>query len=299
MFQSSSRHFTQAILFSVCALPGQSAFANDQVLDNGQIIAANYGSANLPAFVGNLVCPAAPGRDGLPVHFETELNGPVFPEDFIVRGEDGDIRPVFCATFDPSDDVGDRRSILLVGEFGDADDQPASVEVVGDIWSTDFRLSYQGAYADIIPLEAPPGLILAEVVPEQEWDLDNPGTPLPWGGGTGCPSDGTQQVLRVAWGGGVLAVGGTEVSPAEWTQYTVAMRTKHGRIKLVSPFAVGDLNDQDNNHELCLDEKGKPLAVRFPAGLLVDPNNDVNEATHIRVTRFHTFPGNSFPFIEQ
>jgi len=289
VFPSLSRCFAIATLLSASTVLAEPTFAREPAPYQGRIIAANYGSANLTANLGLLVCPAAPGRDGIPVHFETEVNGPVYPEDFVVRGQSGDVRPVLCATFDPSDDIGDRRSILLVGEFGDADDQPALVEVVGDIWSTDFSLSYQGAYIDIIPLEAPPSLILAEVVPEEEWDLDNPGTPLPWGGGTGCPSEGTQQVLRAAWSGGILAAGGTEVTPHEWKRYTVVTRTEDGRIKLVKPFAVGDLNDLDNNHELCLDQKGKPFAVQFPAGLLVDPNNDVNDVTRIRVNQSRKF----------
>lgn len=263
----------------------QPAPAWAQSASQGKLLVANYGSADLPQALGALVCPDAPGRDGIPVHFETEINGPVFPEDFIVRGPDGDVRPVLCATFDPSDDIGDRRSILLVGEFGDAQDQPVSVEVVGDIWSVDFSLFYQGAFVAMTPLEAPPALILAEVVPPQQWDLDNPGTPVPWGGGTGCPSQGTQQVIRVAWGGGVLAVGGTEVTAQEWLRYSVAVRTRNGDIVWVRPFAVGDLNDGDNNHELCLNVQAEPLAVRFPAGLLEDPNDDVNEAARIRVNR--------------
>lgn len=264
---------------------GLPTLAHGSSANPGQLLSANYGSADLPQNLAALVCQEAPGRDGIPVHFETEVSGPVYPEDFVVRGENGDIRPVLCATFDPSDDVGDRRSILLIGEFGDAQDQPVSVEVVGEIWSLDFTLSYQGAYVAMTPLEAPPALILAEVVPQDEWDLDNPGTPLPWGGGTGCPSQGTQQVLRVAWGGGVLAVGGTEVTPQEWRRYTVAMRMSDGAVAFVRPSAIGDLNDTDNNHELCLNVRGEPLAVRFPAGLLQDPNNDVNEASRIRVTR--------------
>lgn len=69
---------------------------------------------------------------------------------------------MLCVTLDPSDDEGDRRSIFLIGEFGDADDQPLSVEVVGDLFSTDFGISYKGAYAEITPLEAPPELILAD-----------------------------------------------------------------------------------------------------------------------------------------
>ncbi|MEO1593943.1 MAG: hypothetical protein AAFS02_01710 [Pseudomonadota bacterium] len=291
MFRKLTHPFAIAALFSAVALgaSAQPTLAYEFSAANGRIVAANYGSANLPQALGGLVCPEAPGRDGIPVHFKTEIAAPVYPEDFIVRGENGDVRPVLCATFDPSDDAGDRRSILLVGEFGDAMDQPVSVEVVGEIWSADFTLSYQGAYVAMTPLEASPSLILAEVVPPEDWDLDNPGTPIPWGGGTGCPSDGTQQVLRVVWGGGVLAVGGAEVTKQEWGRYTIAMRTEDRGIAFVSPFAAGDLNDGDNNHELCLDVEGVPLAVRFPAGLVQDPNFDVNEATRIRVNRRNRF----------
>lgn len=289
MLTPTRHHLATAILLGACAPGIIPAFADAPDPYSGQIIAANYGSANLPPNLGPLVCPEAPGRDGLPVHFETEVTGPVHPEDFVVRGAGGDVRPVLCATFFPSDDPGDRRSILLVGEFGDSEDQPASVEVVGNLWSTDLNLSYQGASSDMIPLEATPSMILAEVVPEEEWALDASGTPVPWGGGTGCPSEGTRQVLRVAWSGGVRAVGGAEVTEPEWQHYTVALRTKGGRIRQVTPFALGDLNDQDNNHELCLAEEGRPLAVRFPAGLLVDPNNDVNDADRVRVERRRRF----------
>lgn len=165
---SPNLDLAKAALLSASALIAHVAHADDP----GRIIAANYGNAQLPQALGQLVCPAAPGRDGMPVHFETELDDLVFPEDFIVRGADGVPRPVLCATFDPSDDIGDRRSILLVGEFGDAKDQPLTVEVVGDVRSTDLSISYQGAFAQVIPLEAPPALILAEMVPEEEWDLD-------------------------------------------------------------------------------------------------------------------------------
>ncbi|MEO0424748.1 MAG: hypothetical protein AAF184_20595, partial [Pseudomonadota bacterium] len=70
----------------------------------------------------------------------------------------------------------------------------------------------------------------------------------------------------------------------EWRRYSVAMRLADGSVAFVRPSAIGDLNDGDNNHELCLNVRGEPLAVRFPAGLLQDPNNDVNEASRIRVT---------------
>ena len=137
MYRSAPIFLKAATLFSAYSFFTLPAQASEQ----GQIIAANYGSARLPPNLGQLVCPAAPGRDGIPVHFESEVIDPVYPKDFIVRGADGAPRPVLCATFDPSDDVGDRRSILLVGEFGDGEAQPVSGEVVGAIRSIHFRFS--------------------------------------------------------------------------------------------------------------------------------------------------------------
>ena len=56
-----------------------------------------------------------------------------------------------------------------------------------------------------------------------------------------------------------------------------------GETELV-PFAIGDLGDGDNNHELCLDRAGLPLHVDFPAGLITDPREDLNPQTRIEVT---------------
>ena len=53
---------------------------------------------------------------------------------------------------------------------------------------------------------------------------------------------------------------------------------------MIVPFAVADLRDGDNNHELCLDTTAKPLRVEFPAGLMTDPIEDLNPATSIDVT---------------
>lgn len=84
MSLSKPRNLASASLIGAFTLLTPVAQATEQ----GQIITANYGSANLPASLGQLVCPEAPGRDGMPVHFESELAGPVFPEDFVVRRED-------------------------------------------------------------------------------------------------------------------------------------------------------------------------------------------------------------------
>ena len=54
---------------------------------------------------------------------------------------------------------------------------------------------------------------------------------------------------------------------------------------MIVPVALGDLGDGDNNHLLCLDTADPAVSVAFPAGLLKDPNGDLNPATTIAVTR--------------
>ncbi|MHA3842447.1 hypothetical protein ACSMXM_14280 [Pacificimonas sp. ICDLI1SI03] len=49
------------------------------------------------------------------------------------------------------------------------------------------------------------------------------------------------------------------------------------------PVALADLGDGDNNHVLCLDTKDKPISAAFPAGILTDPNDDLNPDTSILV----------------
>jgi hypothetical protein len=45
------------------------------------------------------------------------------------------------------------------------------------------------------------------------------------------------------------------------------------------------LDDNDNNHRLCLDTTDSVLSVSFPAGHVVDPNGDLNPDTIVAVTR--------------
>ncbi len=253
--------------------------------DQGEILSAFYGGDGVFGQGSNaLVCPGALGNDGIPVVFSEELAFLPIPEDFRVTNENGVERPVVCLTFDPADDSGERRTVLLAGEFGDVSDQPRTVEIVGDISSINFRTNFRGASADIVPLEDGPSMVFAQIVPRRQWDLDVPATPIPFGGGSPCPEDGLAQIVRVTWNGGIVRPDRTEVGDQELAQYAVTLRRLNGETVIVTPFAFGDLNDGDNIHELCLSERGRPLAVSFPAGFVVDPNNDLNPATSVVVT---------------
>jgi hypothetical protein len=171
----------------------------------------------------------------------------------------------------------------MIGQFGSAEDQPASVEIVGNLLSIDGQLNFLGARTTVISLEEGPTMEWSEIVPESQWDLGNPGTSFPGGGGDSCPS-GTKQVVRVTWAGGITKPGGGEIDDVERAAYRVTMSfSDEGETELV-PFAIGDLGDGDNNHELCLDRAGLPMYVTFPAGLVTDPREDLNPATRVEVT---------------
>ena len=71
-------------------------------------------------------------------------------------------------------------------------------------------VNFKGKTVGVVPLEDGPSMVLAEVVPDEEWELGKKATFLPFGGGSGCPED-TKQIVRVTWNGGITKPGGKEV----------------------------------------------------------------------------------------
>lgn len=86
------------------------------------------------------------------------------------------------------------------------------------------------------------------------------------------------------WVGGVTKPGGDEADDLERQQYKVTVQQADGTEVEVTPFALGDLQDGDNNHLLCLDVAGTPTGVSMPAGFLTDPRDDLNPDTSCVVT---------------
>ncbi len=249
------------------------------------LLSAFFGIDNgLPRAANRGICRGAAGKDGMPVIFSHEIDVDTLQAgDFRVVADSGSVGEVLCVTPAPAADIGELRTILIVGEYGSAEDQPVSVEIVGNVLSKDGQLNFIGARATVIALEEGPTIEWSEIVPESQWELGKATTSLPWGGGDGCPLD-TKQVVRVTWAGGVTKPGGDEIDDVEREAYRVTMSfSDEGEAELV-PFAIGDLGDGDNNHELCLDRAGLPLRVDFPAALLTDPREDLNPDTSIKVT---------------
>jgi hypothetical protein len=243
------------------------------------LLSAFFGLDNgLPLPAGVRVCRGAGGADGMPVIFSHEIDPTTLQAgDFRVESASGAVGAVTCVTLAPAADPGELRTALLVGEFGSAeDDAPVLVEVVGNLLSSDGGLNFKGASVAVTPLAPGPSLVRAEVAPETQWKTGMAGGP--WGSGSGCPA-GTKQAVRAIWAGGVTVSGGDEAGETERALYSISV----GGVA-VTPFALADLNDGDNNHLLCLDREGQPTAVSFPAGRLVDPNGDLNPDTAIAVS---------------
>lgn len=228
-----------------------------------------------------VACDGAGGADGMPVIFSHEVDiATLEPGDFRVTTESGSINPVTCLTLAPADDPGELRTALFAGFYGSADDQPVTVDVVGNVLSLDGTVNFKGSSVAVTPLEAGPTLVFAEIVPERDWELGGEATKLSWGGGTRCPV-GTAQVVRVVWGGGITKPGGDPAGEAERKLYGVRTLTVDGAEVEVVPFALADVNDGDNNHLLCLNTIDTVTSVSFPAGFVTDPREDLNPDTRI------------------
>lgn len=264
-------------LFYLVALLAVMPVANAVDNQPARVLSAFFGLDNKLPFGANRLCLGASGKDGMPLVLSHTIDPDTLqPEDFQIVTRSGVVAAPHCVTLRPAQDPGELRTVLLIGEFGDApDDPPVSVRVVDDLLSASSPLvNFRGLQADVIPLDAGPSLVLAQVVPESEWAKKTRGT--------SCPA-GVQQVVRVTWAGGVRLPNGDEPGDVERGLYRVTVKRGDGSSDAIAPTALADLEDRDNNHLLCLKTLDPAISVSFPAGHLVDPNRDLNPDTHIAV----------------
>ena len=243
----------------------------------GQLLSAFFGLDNALPFRANLICLGAANKDGMPVVLSDTIDGETLqPQDFKVITSSGAESTPSCVTLRPASDDGELRTVLMVGEFGDAEiDPPAKVLIVDDLFSDGapgMQVNFRGAEISVIPLEDGPTLVWAGIVPAEVWTKADRSS--------ACPAN-SEQVVRVTWTGGVRLPNGDELSDAERSLYRVTVTHADGSTEEVSPIKLADLNDNDNNHLLCLDTSATAHAVRFPAGHLVDPNRDLNPDSRI------------------
>ena len=240
------------------------------------LLSAFFGLDNAMPFVVNLLCFGAAGDDGMPVVLSHRVSSDsVRPEQFQITTRSGQLKTPECATLRPAGDPGERRTVLLIGEFGNADtDPPEVVTIVEDLLSdTAEPLNFKGQSVEVTPLSEGPSMVLAESVGREEWAVDRRGTL--------CPSEGVRQIIRVTWNGGVRLANGDEPGDTETGLYSVTMEPEQGKSYIAHPIAIAELGDNDNHHFLCLDTDDKAVEVSFPSGHFIDPNRDLNPDTRV------------------
>jgi hypothetical protein len=206
------------------------------------------------------------GQDAVPVTFSVQIDSAsLAPEDFAVETTTGAFVTPECATLEPAVEPLERRTILLVGDFGTP--QFVAVEVVDTLKDVDGNDLTGLRSEDVTPLAAGPFLVLAE-----RYLPDNPGLDGE------CPP-GTAQVVQLVWSGGVTAPGNNPLGEAQ--RLAVHVRLENGSI--VEPSALRDDGDTDNFVYACIDSVSPAVEVSVDPGFFADPGNDNNPATSATV----------------
>jgi hypothetical protein len=218
------------------------------------------------AFCGEIVV----GQDAVPVTFSVQIDSTsLAPEDFAVEISTGEMVTPECATLEPAAEPLERRTVLLTGNFGAADDPFRAVEVVGDLRDVDGNVLTGLRSEDIAPFSLGPTLVLAE-----RYLPDNPGLD------GDCPAE-TEQVVQLVWSGGVTAPNGDPLG--EIQRLAVSVRLEDG--SNVQPIALREDNDQDNFVHACLAAASPAVEVSVAdTGFFCDPVNDPNPATSAIIT---------------
>ena len=274
---------TQLKLLATAALAISVTSANWVMADTSPIksspptlLSAFFGLDNAMPFAINILCFGAAGDDGMPVVLSHRISSDSLrPEQFQITKRSGQLKTPECATLRPAGDPGERRTVLLIGEFGNADtDPPEVVTIVEDLLSDMAApLNFKGQSVEVTPLSEGPSMVLAESVDREEWAVDRRGTQ--------CPSEGVRQIIRVTWNGGVRLANRDEPGDAEKGLYSIKMEPEQGESYITHPIAIAELGDNDNHHFLCLDTDDKASAVSFPSGHFIDPNRDLNPDTSV------------------
>lgn len=243
-----------------------------------KILTAFFGLDNGLTFRARAIYWKAQGKDGMPLVFSHELDPKTLEgADFAVTTKNGKVFIVEAASFLPANEEFELRTVLLIGEYGNhPDNPPVSVEVVGDLMARTGQ-NFKGQSVKVIPLEEGPVLSYAEY-----FTMDEKYPYIAKGKGCDCPKEETKMVVKVVWAGGVRALNGKELGANELDDFIVTLVNGSDTIK-VTPFKLADLGDSENNIDLCLKQAGIPILVQVNENIAIDPNDDKNPKTQVKV----------------
>jgi len=273
---------TLLVLFSSCLRIPEYVLSNDvPPIDEEReatMLSAFFGLDNALTPRTRLIWRKAPGKDGMPVIFSHEIDPETLDaSDFQVKTQKGDIFGVEHVSYRPAVEEFELRTLLLIGDYGDyPDNEPVEVEIVGELRSRDGQ-NVQGQKVAVTPLAEGPFISYAEY-----FTLDDAYPYVEKGNGCDCPRSETSVVVRTVWSGGVRTLDGEELGDKERQHFQVTLRNGD-ETRVVQPFQLADLGDNENNIDLCIKEEGIPVSVKADANIAIDPNDDPNEVTSIQV----------------
>jgi len=265
---------SKILLFTIFAL-GTTYQSKAQI---SPIVSAFFGLDNAMPFQANFLCPGALGMDGMPVNFIFPIDASTLSaSDFEVVDSLGNIYIPMCAVLAPANENGENRTVLLIGEFGNAiTNPPIEVRIVGDLFTTD-TLSGETACSDImnlngvsttnvVPLADGPSLFFAQKI---DGNLNECSLGI--------------QTIQVAWNGGIAPhINGDAES--DLFQYYIGYSDSSGVLIPHVPISIADINDNDNFHQLCFSTSDTIVKISMMANTVEDPNADPNLYSEIGVS---------------
>lgn len=256
-----------------------------QAQEKPQILSAFHGADDRRAVRAMQSCnlPLNQTVDGMPLVFSVEIEQSTLdPGDVRVVLSDGrEVTPI-CATTGPASEENEDRTVLVAGDFGQASGVvPVSVEIAGDLLGEapgGGTVQLKGLKVSVTPFDAGPSILIAEMIRSDELELEKTSQRM----GESCPAPATRQAIRLIWSGGVTN-NNRELNLPQLRFYEVQIVGADGKTEWIKPDAMGDLNDWDNNQDLCVDRDGTPKAVRVAADTVSDPAGHWNEEQEIVV----------------
>ncbi|WP_109436604.1 hypothetical protein [Aquimarina sp. AU119] len=243
-----------------------------------QIISAFFGLDNSLPLISRALWKEAPGQDGMPLVFSHEIDpNTMQANDFLITTAKGQKKYADFVTLRPASEEFELRTILLIGEYGDhPDNEPINIEIIGELKSRDGQ-NLQGQKMKVTSLNDGPFISYAEhFIFDENYPYNKEKK------GCDCVKNKTTTIVRTVWAGGVIAINGEELGNDQLEKFTITLKRDTDSIK-VKPFQIADLNDNDNNVDLCIKEKGIPVYIEVDKHTVIDPNGDENPKTSLSI----------------
>lgn len=227
--------------------------------------ADGQGGARRPTILSaHLAIDEGGDEDVLVVVFSTEVDPlGLEPHHFAVLLRDGRYSHPVRAVLAPANESDENRTVALIGDFGDAEDNPPTLVTVAGLVHAEDGAVLQGLGLEVRAFAEPGTIVHAERLAGSE---------------RACAD--APHVIRTYWTDGLQGVtrdalprirvstsGAEEVQPSAFDDHPVG----------------GDERGADNVLDLCVDGEATPVRLQIPADVFTDPAGHPNAAVSIDV----------------